>query len=124
LPPPRQHCELWYIAFDILHNGDSGVNELPLRERQRMLEAAVLPGEARPLAGSAVCGRMVPLLPGKTHIGGMLASRLGKGEEDISSMLAEVGWVRELHGIRVHAGTADRAAEMGACVPSADGPHP
>lgn len=90
--PALQHCELWYIAFDILHNGDSGVNELPLTERQRMLEAAVLPGEPQPLAGSDVCGRMVALLPGTTRIGGMLASRMGKEEGDISSMLAEVGW--------------------------------
>ncbi len=38
-----QDCELVYVAFDILHDGKTGVNHLPLKERQRLLEEMIVP---------------------------------------------------------------------------------
>ena len=53
---------------------------------------------AVPLEGSCVCGRIVPLVPGKTCFKGLLYSRYGTSEKDITDMVNNVsgapGWVR------------------------------
>jgi hypothetical protein len=46
---------------------------------------------AVPLQDSSICGRIIPLLPGKTRFGSVLASKIGHNEDDITQMLQEVG---------------------------------
>eukprot|EP00940_MAST-03C_sp_MAST-3C-sp2_P000867 g867.t1 len=53
---------LCFLAFDILHNGDCAITHLPLRERQKLLDASIL-----------VTRRRVEVLPRKV---------VGKGQRD------------------------------------------
>ncbi|KAL4853400.1 Dynamin-related protein 5A [Chlorella vulgaris] len=102
-PPVLSDCELVYVAFDILHDGKTGVNHLPLKERQRLLEEMIVPlDEGVPLQDSSICGRIIPLLPGKTRFGSVLASKIGHNEDDITQMLQEMARIRE-EGIIVKA---------------------
>jgi hypothetical protein len=72
-----------------------------------------------PLEGSCVCGRTVPLVPGKTCFKGLLYSRYGTSEKDITDMVNDVsgtpGWGRggpatcclpalavSCHGLQMH----------------------
>jgi len=63
--------EVWFIAFDILYDGDRSVIDRPLRERHELLRAAVRElDEDHPVmltppgCPDPVCGRIKLLLPG------------------------------------------------------------
>ena len=51
-----QDCELLYVAFDVLHDGENDVIAMPLRERLEKLEQVVLPGGPGGWVGGRVGG--------------------------------------------------------------------
>lgn len=96
-----QDCELFYVVFDVLHDGRASLIKEPLKRRLEVLESVVLPGcdtttkPPVPFSGSCVGGRVVALVPEKTRFGELLGSRYGSSEKDIKDALDEVaggGW--------------------------------
>ncbi|PSC67603.1 DNA ligase 4 isoform A [Micractinium conductrix] len=88
-------CELMYVAFDLLHDGSTAINDQPLHQRLKRLEELVKPTGPVPLGNGAVCGRVVPLIPGKTEIGGRLMSRIGSTVEDLKAAMEEAEQLKD-----------------------------
>jgi DNA ligase-4 len=109
--PEVRDCQLVFVAFDILYldgrvltgraaSGEGAARRAgkagpPLSERLAILERAVTPATTK-LNGTEVCGRVVPLLPGKTEFKpGVLSSREASTLEEIEAAVAAATAVGE-----------------------------
>ena len=88
-PPILGDVELLYIAFDVLYCNDRPCTSMPLSERLKLLQKVVpLEGSGVRIPGdSGVCARVIPMVPGETYLGGVLASREASTMEEIENAI-------------------------------------
>lgn len=102
--PELGDLELVYVVFDILALGDTPLTGLPLLQRLKILEDTVdLDMRAVECRGSShICSKVIPLIPNKTRIGGILASYVASTEQEISAAIVSAR-VRREEGIVIKA---------------------
>lgn len=88
--PLIEDLEILYIAFDVLFVDTTSVTKLPLRERLGILEDVVRPTSSIPVSNSAICARIVPLIPNRTTFHAEFASKIAYSHADIQMALQRV----------------------------------
>lgn len=90
LLPELEDLELVFVAFDVLYIRNGSVTKMTLSERHRILRSVVkdAPLEGIPIMGP-LKGRLVPLIPDQTFLGGNCLSKIGTSPDDIAEMFSQ-----------------------------------